>query len=216
MQRKIERWLEKLPVETVSIVLRAGDSRQTENILERWAPDEFTNIIDECVESMMDENVGRLIAYGEKGKQLRSVTLRNSDVSHNESDTSVLVDGLLRMADEQRRFLATMSDSFAVMHETIQDTIYQEREKNDEINELQIALALAEIQANEQGESTTSRALNIFSQILQQKASEPVDQVQRARDMVLNNPDIIDGLLEDDSIVDIVTKKIINVGSSSE
>ena len=212
MQRKIERWLEKLPENCVSIVLRAGDSRQTENILERWEPNEYQNIIDETVESMMDEQVGRLIAYGDKGKQLRSITLRNTETLQNESDTSVLVDGLLAMANEQRRFLATITDSFTVMHETIQDTIYQEREKNEEISELQLALALAEIEATSGQESTTSKALNIFSQVLQQKSGEPVDRVQQARNMVLNNPEIIDGLLEDENIVQIVTKKIIGSG----
>lgn len=212
MQRKIERWLEKLPENCVSIVLRAGDSRQTENILERWEPNEYQNIIDETVESMMDEQVGRLIAYGDKGKQLRSITLRNTETIQNESDTSVLVDGLLAMANEQRRFLATITDSFTVMHETIQDTIYQEREKNEEISELQLALALAEIEATSGQESTTSKALNIFSQVLQQKSGEPVDRVQQARNMVLNNPEIIDGLLEDENIVQIVTKKIIGSG----
>lgn len=212
MQRKIERWLEKLPENTVSVVLRAGQSRQTENILERWEPNEFQNIIDESIECMIEEEVGRLIAYGDKGKQLRSITLRNQDSQPGESDTAVLVDGLLRMADEQRRFLATITDSFTVMHETIQDTIYQEREKNDELSELQLALALAEMQAQEQGESPTSKALNIFSQVLQQKAGEPVDKIAQARNMVLNNPEIIDGLLEDESIVQIVTKKIIGSG----
>ena len=100
MQAKIERWLERLPEHTTSIVLRAGDDRRTETIIERWTPDDLQSIIDETMDLMQDEIQGRLIAYGEKGKQLRSVTIRTEYKPDNLSETEALVDGLLKMADE--------------------------------------------------------------------------------------------------------------------
>lgn len=211
MQAKIERWLERLPEHTTSIVLRAGDDRRTETIIERWTPDDLQSIIDETMDLMQDEIQGRLIAYGEKGKQLRSVTIRTEYKPDNLSETEALVDGLLRMADEQRRFLATITDSFTVMHETIQDSILKERDTQEEIADLQVALAMEQLQSANNEPTTADKALGIFSQVLQQKQGNPV---QMAKDLVSSNPEIIDALLEDESIIDLVTQKI--VGGSSQ
>jgi len=130
MQRKIERWLEKLPEGTTSIVLRAGETRQTETILERWEADNIADIVDKAIDLMEDEIQGRLIAYGDKGRQLRSVTIRNDNPTGaaTTSDTAILVEGLLRMADEQRRFLATITDTFETMHETVRECMHTERD----------------------------------------------------------------------------------------
>ncbi len=211
MQAKIERWLERLPEHTTSIVLRAGDDRRTETIIERWTPDDLQSIIDETMDLMQDEIQGRLIAYGEKGKQLRSVTIRTEYKQDNLSETEALVDGLLKMADEQRRFLATITDSFTIMHETIQDSILKERDTQEEIADLQVALAMEQLQSANNEPTTADKALGIFSQVLQQKQGNPI---QMAKDLVSSNPEIIDALLEDESIIDLVTQKI--VGGSSQ
>lgn len=208
MHRKIERWLEKLPEGVESIILRAGEDRRQETILERWNPDDVPNILDEALELMEEEVQGRLIAYGEKGKQLRSITIRNDIQTNTQTETGLLVEGILRMAEEQRRFVATITDSFQVMHETIQDALYKERDHQEEITELQLALALEQADNESNEPSTTDKALGVISQVLQAKAS-PGDPVQVAKDMVLNNPEIIDSLLDDESIVDLVTKKIM-------
>jgi hypothetical protein len=206
MQRKIERWLEKLPEGATSIVLRAGDTRQTETILERWEPDNIAAILDECIDLMEDEIQGRLIAYGEKGRQLRSITIRNDqNPSQSATDTQILVEGLLRMADEQRRFLSTITDTFETMHETVRECMHTERDTQEEIGDLQIALAMAQMEQETQQQSTADRALGIFSQVLQQKT---VDSVKQAKDLLFNNPELIDDLLNDESVVEMVLKKI--------
>jgi len=207
MQRKIERWLEKLPEHTTHIILRAGDDRRSETILERWEPDNLACIVDECLELMQDEHQGRLIAYGEKGKQLRSVSIRNElQEGQQQSETAILVEGLLRMADEQRRFLATITDTFETMHETVRECMHQEQDTRDEISDLQVALAMEQLQSESQETSTADKALNIFAQVLQ---SQGAKAAQSAKDMVLNNPEIIDELLNDETIVSMVTSKIM-------
>ena len=206
MQRKIERWLEKLPEHTTHIILRAGDDRRSETILERWEPDNLACIVDECLELMQDEHQGRLIAYGEKGRQLRSVTIRNElQEGQPQSDTAILVEGLLRMADEQRRFLATITDTFETMHETVRECMHQEQDTREEISDLQVALAMEQIQNATDEPSTADKALNIFAQVLQQQGKKAAES---ARDMVLNNPEIIDELLNDDDIVSMVVEKM--------
>lgn len=206
MQRKIERWIERLPEGTTSIVLRAGDTRQTETILERWEPDNVAAIVDECLDLMEDEIQGRLIAYGEKGRQLRSVTIRNDQVTGQAAtDTQILVEGLLRMADEQRRFLSTITDTFETMHETVRECMHTERDTQEEIGDLQIALAMAQMEQETNQQSTADKALSIFSQVLQQKTG---DTVKAAKDMLFSNPEIIDDLLDDPSVVEMVLKKI--------
>tara|TARA_Y100000004_G_scaffold197052_1_gene269475 strand:+ start:2310 stop:2945 length:636 start_codon:yes stop_codon:yes gene_type:complete len=207
MQRKIQRWLEKLPEETTHIILRAGDDRRTETILERWQPDDVANILDESLELMQDEIQGRLIAYGEKGKQLRSVSIRNDfQDSHPQTDTAILVEGLLRMADEQRRFLATITDTFETMHETVRECMHTEQDTREELSDLQVALAMEQLQNESNEPSTADKALSIFAQVLQSQGKKAA---QSAKDMVLNNPEIIDELLNDETIVDMVTSKIM-------
>lgn len=206
MQRKIERWLEKLPEHTTHIILRAGDDRRSETILERWEPDNLACIVDECLELMQDEHQGRLIAYGDKGRQLRSVTIRNElQEGQPQSETAILVEGLLRMADEQRRFLATITDTFETMHETVRECMHQEQDTREEISDLQVALAMEQIQNSTDAPSTADKALNIFAQVLQQQGKKAAES---ARDMVLNNPEIIDELLNDDDIVSMVVEKM--------
>ena len=206
MQRKIERWLEKLPEHTTHIILRAGDDRRSETILERWEPDNLACIVDECLELMQDEHQGRLIAYGDKGRQLRSVTIRNElQEGQPQSETAILVEGLLRMADEQRRFLATITDTFETMHETVRECMHQEQDTREEISDLQVALAMEQIQNSTDAPSTADKALNIFAQVLQQQGKKAAES---ARDMVLNNPEIIDELLKDDDIVSMVVEKM--------
>ena len=206
MQRKIERWLEKLPEHTTHIILRAGDDRRSETILERWEPDNLACIVDECLDLMQDEHQGRLIAYGDKGRQLRSVTIRNElQEGQPQSETAILVEGLLRMADEQRRFLATITDTFETMHETVRECMHQEQDTREEISDLQVALAMEQIQNSTDAPSTADKALNIFAQVLQQHGKKAAES---ARDMVLNNPEIIDELLNDDDIVSMVVEKM--------
>lgn len=209
MQRKIERWLEKLPPETVQIVLRGGDDRRTESILERWNIEDVANIPDDTIELMESEQQGRLIAYDERSKQLRAITIRTEQAQQATSDTGMLVEGILRMAEEQRRFVATITDSFQVMHETIQDALYKERDHQEEITELQLALALEQAQNANDEPSTADKALGVITQVLESKRAIS-DPVGMAKNLLSSHPEIIDSLLADETIVEMITKKIVS------
>lgn len=209
MQRKIERWIEKLPPETVQIVLRGGDDRRTESILERWNIEDIANIPDDTIELLESEQQGRLIAYDERSKQLRAITIRTEQAQQATSDTGMLVEGILRMAEEQRRFVATITDSFQVMHETIQDALYKERDHQEEITELQLALALEQAQNANDEPSTADKALGVITQVLESKRAIS-DPVGMAKNLLSSHPEIIDSLLADETIVEMITKKIVS------
>lgn len=206
MQYKITRWLERLPEDTYQIVFRAGDTRQSESIIERWSIplDDIDDVIDIVTETMETEVVGRIISYNNKSKQLRSMTVRATTPPQTQSsEIGMLVEGILRMSEEQRRFVATITDSFQTMHETIQDTLLAERDHHEETAELQLALAIEQMNNEQNKESATDKALGMFAQVLQQKASP-----SNLKQMILDNPSLIDQFLNDDDIISIVTEKL--------
>jgi len=206
MRAKISRWLERLPEDTNTIVLRAGDSRNEESIIEKWSIplEDVDDVIDVVEETMSEEVQGRLIAYNDRAKQLRSVSVRGVPVQpQTASETGMLVEGILRMAEEQRRFVATITDSFQTMHETIQDALYVEREHHEETAELQLALAMAQIEQEQNKESTLDKAMGMIAQALQNKTTN-ID----IKSMILNNPDMIDAFLDDEEIINVIMSKI--------
>jgi len=204
MRTKILRWLERLPENTSTLVLRAGESRTDEAIIEKWTIpiEDVDDILDTIEDTMQEEYTGRLIAYNERAKQLRSVSVRGvPTVQQNTSETGALIDGILRMAEEQRRFVATITDSFQTMHETIQDALFVEREHHEEIADAQLALAMSQIDSEQNKESTIDKALAMVAQAMQSKNIN-------LKDMILQNPDIIDEFLNDEQIIEIVTRKM--------
>ena len=204
MRSKILRWLERLPENTSTLVLRAGESRNDEAIIEKWSIpiEDVDDILDTIEDTMNEEYTGRLIAYNDRAKQLRSVSVRGvPTVQQNTSETAALIDGILRMAEEQRRFVATITDSFQTMHETIQDALFVEREHHEEMADAQLALAMSQIDSEQNKESTIDKALAMVAQAMQSKNIN-------IKDMILQNPDIIDEFLNDEQIIDIVTKKM--------
>jgi len=205
MRSKILRWLERLPENTSTLVLRAGESRTDEVIIEKWSIpiEDVDDILDTIEDTMTEEYTGRLIAYNERAKQLRSVSVRGvPNVQQNTSETGALIDGILRMAEEQRRFVATITDSFQTMHETIQDALFVEREHHEEMADAQLALAMSQIDSEQNKESTIDKALAMVAQAMQSKNIN-------LKDMILQNPDIIDDFLNDEQIIEIVTKKMM-------
>ena len=206
MRAKISRWLERLPDETRTIVLRAGDSRNEESIIEKWTTpiDDVDDIIDVVEETMSEEVQGRLIAYNDRAKQLRSVSVRGVPVQpQTSSETGMLVEGILRMAEEQRRFVATITDSFQTMHETIQDALYVEREHHEEMADAQLALAMSQMDAENNQESTIDKAMGIIAQAIQNKSGN-ID----IKSMILNNPDMIDAFLDDEEIISVIMSRM--------
>ena len=207
MRTRLQRWTERLPDGVTSLVFRAGDDRRSESIVERWTLpiEEVDEVFDVIEDTMTEEHTGRLIAYDGKAKQLRSISVRGVDPQRaSESEVGMLVEGLIRMSEEQRRFLATITDSFQTMHDTIQDAIFTERQHHEDMADAQLAIALAEHDATKNTQSTTDKALGLIADVVSQKtAGAPLD----IREYVLTNPEIIDSLLDDETIVEMVLKK---------
>ena len=173
MHSRIIRWVERLPETVTGLTLRAGDDRRSENIIDKWEIpiNDIDEIVDTVEVTMSEELTGRLIAYDSKGVQKRSMSVRGSAPARETttSEVGMLVEGLIRMSEEQRRFLATITDSFQTMHDTIQDAIFVEREHHEEMAEQQLAVALLETQQESQTQSTTDRALGLMAQALQSR-----------------------------------------------
>jgi hypothetical protein len=90
------------------------------------------------------------------------------------------------------------------MHDTIQDAIFTERQHHEDMADAQLAIALAEHDATKNTQSTTDKALGLIADVVSQKtAGAPLD----IREYVLTNPEIIDSLLDDETIVEMVLKK---------
>ena len=66
----------------------------------------------------------------------------------------------------------------------------------------QLAIAIGEHEQTQGQVSTTDKALGLIAQVVQQKAGN-VD----IKSVVLNNPEIIDDLLQDETIVNMVLEK---------
>ena len=101
MQHKITRWLERIPDTTYQIVFRAGETRKDESIIERWVTpfEELDDITDTIVETMESELVGRVIAYSDKSKQLRSMQVRTENQPTSQpNDICLFVVGILRLS----------------------------------------------------------------------------------------------------------------------
>ena len=204
MRDRLNRWIENLPEDANSITFRAGESRREEDIIQKWVVSdmELDDLIDVVEDTMTVEHTGRVIAYNSKSKQIRSMNVRGQPKPKETSDVGLLVEGLIRMSEEQRRFLATMSDSFQTMHDTIQDCIFQERQHHEDVADAQLAIAINEHENTRDQVSTTDRALGLLAQVVQQKAGN-VD----IKSIVMDNPEIIDELLQDETIVSMVLDK---------
>jgi hypothetical protein len=204
MNAKISRWLERMPDQTHQIILRAGDSRADETIIEKWILpiDDYADVVDVVADVMESEIQGRLIAYDGKSKQLRSLSVRSTTQTTNQpTETGMLVEGILRMAEEQRRFVATITDSFQTMHETIQDAIFVEREHHEEMADAQLAIAMSQMEHEQNQTSTTDKALQMFADVLNSRKNIDLKKT------ILENPNLIDSFLDDEEIVNLVMAK---------
>jgi len=78
-----------------------------------------------------------------------------------------------------------------------------EREHHEETAELQLALAMAQIEQEQNKESTLDKAMGMIAHALQNKTSN-ID----IKSMILNNPDMIDAFLDDEEIINVIMSKI--------
>ena len=130
--------LASLPEEASKLVLSIGNNRQRLRTVRRWEyiPEEG-ELLDELEDRGfgLDYQYARLIVRDEKGRQIRSLSfkeaLEKEEESKTESHISTLVNGILSMASEQRRFLATLNTTLQqreAMMSSIIDKLMESRE----------------------------------------------------------------------------------------
>jgi len=220
--QKIEKWLEQIAeIDANKIVLRTGEQRNQLSITARYDVVIDNGIIiapnvDEVEDALLlsgftdEKNHARLIAYDEKGRQIKSLSLKHN-VKHDEN--SNLVDGVLMMAAEMRRFVAVINNTLEQRENTLQHVIDQLLiAKYAEIESHAASIALdMELQKQEelQGVDSKERALSMAEQLIGSMVQSKLSP-STIKDLVIDNPTIIDELLESDEIVNLVTEKFIN------
>ncbi len=151
----------------------------------------------------------RLIAYDEKSSQLKSLSIQHQ---HKIDEQSSLVDGVLAMAGEMRRFVSVINTTLEQRENTLQHVIDQLMiAKHSEIESHAASIALdMELQKQEEihGADSKERALSLAEAVVGQMMGSKLTPAS-IKDLILGNPELIDSLLEDDQVVAAVGAKFM-------
>lgn len=158
----------------------------------------------------------RLIWQDEKGRAVKTYNFTEKLKEEEESSTiKALVDGLLDMAAEQRRFVSTMNSTV----ESLTGALTHSREKNLELQEqvveersTALALDLALQDAEKEGElNYKERALETISQGVQAYiANKTAMTPQGLKNLMLQHPGLIDELVKDEEVVKLISQRIMS------
>ena len=219
--QKIEKWLEQLgEIGAEKIVIRTGETRSSLSISGRYDVVIDNGVIvapspDEIEDGLLlsgfqdDKPFARCIAYDEKGRQIKSLSLKHNVKSDEQSS---LVDGVLMMAAEMRRFVAVINTTLEQRENTLQHVIDQLLvAKYSEIESHAASIALdMELQKQEElsGVDAKDRALGIAEQMVGAMMAQKFSP-EAIKELVLADPTIIDNLLQDDAVVGLVGEKFL-------
>jgi hypothetical protein len=219
--------LASLPEEASKLVLSIGNNRQRLRTVRRW---EYIPEEGELLDELEDQGFGldyqyaRLIVRDEKGRQIRSLSfkeaLEKEEESKTESHISTLVNGILSMASEQRRFLATLNTTLQqreAMMSSIIDKLMESREEvmQERTNALALDLALQDSE-KENAFNYKERALETLATLGQQYLSNQRFNVQDIKKMLIANPEILDAMMEDEEVWSLLTSKFSGSTSDSK
>ena len=165
----------------------------------------------------IDYGYARLIWNDDKGRQVKTYSLSTELQNDDTSGTiQVLVNGLLEMAAEQRRFLGTLNATLQQRENTLTsvlETLMESREELMVERSTALALDIALQDAEKEGDMDyKGRALETLSQlgeafIASKTATITPDILKRAMN---DNPEIVSTMLEDDEFVSIVSERLLN------
>jgi len=225
MMRKLERWLEQLAeMNPKRISLRTGETRTNLSMCGQFDCELIDGrIVNPTVEALEDclslggfddqRTYARLIAYDDKSTQLKSLSIQHQ---HKIDEQSSLVDGVLAMAGEMRRFVSVINSTLEQRENTLQhviDQLLQAKYQEIESNAATIALDM-ELQRREEaaGVDSKSRALelaeSVVAQMMSAGAAGAASQMN-LKDLIMSQPQIIDDLLDDEDVVNLVKKKFM-------
>ena len=211
--QKIEKWLEQLgEIGAEKIVIRTGETRSSLSISGR-----YDVVIDSGViiaPSPDEIEDGLLLSGFQDDKPFGRWQIKSLSLKHNikSDEQSSLVDGVLMMAAEMRRFVAVINTTLEQRENTLQHVIDQLLvAKYSEIESHAASIALdMELQKQEEleGSSAKERALGIAEQMVGAMMAQKFSP-EAIKELVLADPTIIDNLLQDETVVSLVGEKFL-------
>lgn len=212
--------LESLPETACKLSIRIGAKRAQLSHVQslQYIPAE-QEIIDSLDEYGFGTEYGyaRLVWQDEKGRQVKTHSM-STELESDGSETGtikVLVNGLLEMAAEQRRFLSTLNSTLQQRENTLTsvlETLMMSREEVLEERLTAAALDLALQDAEKESEMdwkgrTMDTIAGLGMQYFADKAGTITPEV--LKHAMASNPDIVNDMLNDEDIVSVISQKIV-------
>ena len=210
--------IDQLPDTAEQLVLKLGSQRRKLTQIKKFEycpPEE--EILD-CLRSFgfgSDYPFARLMWYDVTGRKcVRSLSVTEELEEEPQTITAKLVDGMLEMASEMRRFQGTITETLITREKTLENVLEKlisSREAN--MVERQIALTMqreleysefaAETDYKTQAIAALSNAANTWAQS-QTKNMTP----EMMSKLILANPEYIEHALEDEKLTKLIAEKI--------
>lgn len=171
----------------------------------------------------VDYGYARLIWNDEKGRQVKTYSLSTELENDDTNGTiQILVNGLLEMAAEQRRFLGTLNATLQQRENTLTsvlDTLMMSREEVLEERMNAVALDLALQDAEKESEMdwkgrTLDTVAGLGMQYMATQAGTITPEILKYA--MSTNPDIVDDMLQDEEIVSTISQKIVQKSLQQE
>ena len=211
--------MEQLPETAVKLVVKVGSQRIKLTHVDSF---DYLPTEAEILDCLNDHGFGseygfaRLIWQNEKSKPVKSVSLSEEIKDEEDSSTvKTLVNGLLEMAAEQRRFLSTLNTTLQQREDTLSKVLERLMESREEVmeertNALALDLALQDSEKESQF-SYKERALETLSNLGQQYiASQSALTPDKIRMLMQEHPELIDEMVKDEAIVEMVASRIMS------
>ena len=211
--------MEKLPETACKLSVRLGSQRTRLTQVHSFGMLPTEEEILDCLEDYgygTEYGYARLIWQNEKGQAVRSVSLSKPLIEEDgQSTVKVLVDGLLDMAAEQRRFLSTLNETLQQRENTLSVVLEKLMDSREEVMEertqaLALDLALQESEKESQF-NYKERALETLTHLgetfIQSKNQLTPDKV---KSLMLQHPELIDALVQDEEVVNLIGSRIMS------
>jgi len=211
--------LETLPETACKLSIRIGAKRaqlsHVQSLQYIPAEQEIIDALDEYGYGV-DYGYARLVWQDDKGRQVKTYSLSTELESDDTNGTiQVLVNGLLEMAAEQRRFLGTLNATLQQRENTLTsvlDTLMMSREEVLEERLTAAALDLALQDAEKESDMdwkgrTMDTIAGLGMQYFATQAGTITPEI--LKHAMASNPDIVNDMLDDEDIVSVISQKIV-------
>ena len=242
-QQRLNGFISRLPDETALLTIRAGTTHQDLvlqhkiAILERGYKNTNDGIephgavdLDDAHEQIEDvlSDLGfgedftyvRIHAYTATGGHIRSVSLKATSSgptqdSFDGNAAEILAKGLVAMASECRRTLATITHTLEQRESVLSNVLnnlIQAKEKQMQAEGEALALQLAlETDNNEQSQAVKAKGLDTLQYIANMLMSKgQTITVETVKEAIRNDPSIIKDVASDEDIVDKISEALFS------